>query len=159
LRRFTHVRTLAVYEEVAGVAILPDKDEGRDEADGAKKKRKRGTTGLLVVVGEAGVARSWRFGAKTGARGDDELECSPAATQPARAGAAMGYTTLVSAQGLLLAADAHQHLVFLDPDTLSCRRLIVGFNDEVVALKYLANASDSLAVATNSPQVIQDPSP
>lgn len=158
LRRHTLLRTLAVYEDVEGLAILD-----AAENDSSEKKRKReDSSGVLVVVGSKGIARAWSFSAKdhavlaqlsrAGGR-DDLLACSVVASQDPPKGEAIPYTGLLVRPWGLLAFTAHHNLVLLDRSTLSPIRQLVGYNDEVIQIKYLPGPVERLAVATNSPQL------
>jgi U3 small nucleolar RNA-associated protein 13 len=125
--------------------------------------------GCLVVVGSQGLARSWHLESVDSASKEKRLQCKLQATQPSRKGpagtpymalatmATMTTTALSGGGGpLLVAATADHNLVFLDPLTLAPQRQIVGYNDEVSAVKYVGSSSDGVtsdvvAVATNSP--------
>jgi U3 small nucleolar RNA-associated protein 13 len=164
LRRNTLMHSLLVYEEVEGLAIVDDYAfaPGAPTTGERKRKRSEDASGRLVVVGSKGQARMWAFEAKDhkllaeqskrGGR-DNLLACTLVATQPSRAGASIAYTGLVSQGSTLVAVTAHHNLAFLDPSTLAATRQIVGYNDELVQVKYIPGPSDILAVATNSPQL------
>lgn len=158
LRRHTLLRTLPVYEDIEGLAILDPADHESSE----KKRKREDSSGVLVVVGSKGVARAWSFWAKdhavlaqasrAGGR-DDLLACSVIATQDPPKGEAIPYTGLLVRPWGLLAMTAHHNLVVLDRSTLCPIRQLVGYNDEVIQIKYLPGLVERLAVATNSPQL------
>jgi len=174
LRRHTLLKTLPVFEEVEGLAIIDAGPSGDGVADASggrvAKKRKRLTeeaSGTLVTVGAKGAARAWRFEprdpstladhSRSGGR-DDLLRCTVVATQPPSSGAATPYLCLARGAArvfpeALVAATADHNLVFIDPVTLATTRQIVGYNDEVLSLAHLGGPEARLAVATNSPHL------
>ena len=169
LKQNTLLKTFAVYEEVEGLCIL-DGDEVESEGVAlSEKKRKRApaadATGVLVVVGSKGSARAWNFAPKDsstlaeasrkGGR-DDLLTCTPRVTEPPRPGAVVPYLTLLpvaGSEGYLLAATAEHNIRFLNRRTLVPFRDLVGFNDEILAAKYVPGATEQVVMATNSPHV------
>ena len=186
LRQFTLMKTFPVYEEVEGLCIVSELGTGSSHSrvpqKGSQKKRQRlsedaasehHARGFLACVGSKGVARVWRFEAKDrmeldeqsrrGGR-DDLLRCTLVTEQPRPNGSTVGYTRLLhySQAGSLIAVNAEHNLLFMDFASLSPTRQIVGYNDEVLQLKYIeqdgtkaatAGSGARLAVATNSPKL------
>eukprot|EP00613_Pedinella_sp_CCMP2098_P073786 CAMPEP_0171912904 /NCGR_PEP_ID=MMETSP0993-20121228/11422_1 /TAXON_ID=483369 /ORGANISM="non described non described, Strain CCMP2098" /LENGTH=881 /DNA_ID=CAMNT_0012546823 /DNA_START=1 /DNA_END=2646 /DNA_ORIENTATION=- len=176
--QFSLLKTLPVFEEVEGLTFIEDGNAGiegdaaneesgevNDDAAPVRKKMKSAesvpeslpSSSRLVIVGYKGIARAWNFEHKDTGSKNDQLRCTLVETQPPRKGPASPYMALAfnsTRKPLLIAATADHNLVFLHPLTLVSERQIVGYNDEVSAVKFVnesGGGSDSIAVATNSP--------
>lgn len=199
MRRYALLKTMPVYEEVEGLHIMTvdgtdDETSAPDGGEapirvGQKRKRRGDARGLLAVAGSKGAVRTWSYEPKDDENmarqvkkggNDNLLVCTLLATEPVRAGVRAGYASLAfhAASRQLVAVTADHNFVFMDPATLTKSKQIVGYNDEIIQVKYIegphsaadgVEAEDALAakeggegvndggarlaVATNSAQV------
>lgn len=158
-------QTIPLYEQVEGMAILPDEDDD-DSAI------------IVATAGSKGVVRLWKaYQADDGDISGPVLSAEQTTAQEygeARGGylglSHMKSTTNSSNSGegsvhqnQLVVADGEHCLSFLSLDTsadeaLETARTIVGFNDEILDLRVIpslekAAEPSSIVVATNSAQV------
>lgn len=174
---YTLMKTFPVYEDVEGLCIVSDLEQPAESSIDAERGTKRKRTldtgtqtsaqGYLACVGSKGIVRIWHFEAKEPAdqRKQDMLRCKLVSQQPQSKGACTGYTRLIyyNQHHSLIAVNADHNLLFMDFMSLVPRRQIVGYNDEILHMKYLGDQTledadeiaspTRLAVATNSPRL------
>ena len=156
--RFTYrrIQTIPVYEQIEGMTVL-------SPSLSSENKEIR-----IVTAGSKGSLRRWKAEVVEGQTPElvQTLEQPKSQSFGEARGGYMGlvlnHTALAegSTKEFLIAVDAEHNLSFVD-QTLSLSRTIVGHNDEVLDLKIIpsqsgassASSSNSIVVATNSPQV------
>ncbi|MCL7032405.1 hypothetical protein MKW94_026349 [Papaver nudicaule] len=132
---------------------------GLTETRSAKKKKSSSPPVIFLTVGERGVVRIWN---SDGAiclfeQGSSDVAISSVKDELKRG--FMRAVLLPSDQGLLCLTDDQQFLFYSLPKSdeetfcLKLSRRLVGYNEEVVDMKFLGDDEKFLAVATNTEQV------
>ncbi|RLN95089.1 hypothetical protein BBJ28_00000119 [Nothophytophthora sp. Chile5] len=142
-------KTVLVHEAVEGLAVVPSSFKCVASATAGKPKDDKAIH--FVTAGEKGLLRLWR---STGGG------CETLFTQTPEASAALTYTALLLnvARRELVAVSSEQNFLVFD-EQLKRRTQIIGYNDDILNLKYIPQAdasgapSSTLAVATNSEQI------
>ncbi|DAZ99185.1 TPA: hypothetical protein N0F65_008218 [Lagenidium giganteum] len=140
-------QTVVVNEAIEGLQVLPD---GFKCTGSNSKKAAAGDSKAIffVTAGEKGVLRLWK---------NVGTACSAIFTQQAESGTTQ-YTNLLlnKASKELVAVSSDQNFLVFN-EQLARTTQIIGYNDDVLNLKYIPNADGSLsnqiAVATNSEQI------
>ncbi|KDO33510.1 hypothetical protein SPRG_02318 [Saprolegnia parasitica CBS 223.65] len=131
LRTQKLLQTVLAHEPVTGLVVLPSQS---------------GIT--FVTAGEKGQLKRWVF---------DGAACSVVASQ-AKEDARVKYTDLLLNADQLVAVTAEHNLLVFGANDLVRSRQIIGFNDDILALKFVPTAdgaglSEQLVAATNSEQI------
>jgi U3 small nucleolar RNA-associated protein 13 len=140
-------KTVLMHEAVEGLVVVPS--SFKCVANAAKPQDDKAIS--FVVAGEKGALRLWRSSGSS---------CETLFTQKADASSALTYTDLLlsDARRELVVVTSEQNLLVFD-ENLTRRTQIIGYNDDILNLKYIPQAdasgapSDVLAVATNSEQI------
>ncbi|KAF0696149.1 Aste57867_13065 [Aphanomyces stellatus] len=137
LRKQQLLKTVLTHEAIEGLVVVP-----------------RGTAAGIhfVTAGEKGQLKLWHYDAASNA------SCTVVATQ-AKEDTRVQFTSLLynAARDELLAVTS-EHNFLLFTNTLKRTRQIIGFNDDILSLKYVPSAdgaglSDYVVAATNSEQI------
>ncbi|OMO51098.1 hypothetical protein COLO4_37813 [Corchorus olitorius] len=156
--------TVPIYEVLEAVCIIPSGSHfalSLGVFSQQTRKRKSGSTGIyFITAGERGTIRIWN---SEGAVCLYEQKSSDvSASSDVGEGSTRGFTSAVMLpldQGLLCVT-ADQQFLFYSPEenleekwNLKLTKRLVGFNDEIVDMKFLDEEEQYLAVATNLEQV------
>ncbi|KAG7402182.1 Transducin (beta)-like 3 [Phytophthora boehmeriae] len=142
-------KTVLVHESVEGLIVVPK--SFKCVANAAAGKAQDDKAIHFVTAGEKGSLRLWR--SSGGA-------CETLFTQTSDASSALSYTDLflsATRREIVVVSSEQNFLVF--DEKLTRRTQIIGFNDDILNLKYVPQAdasgapSDMIAVATNSEQI------
>ncbi|XP_062388240.1 transducin beta-like protein 3 [Sardina pilchardus] len=142
-------RTVPVYEAVEGVVLLP---EGEDCSDiGVKNK------GLhFITAGSKGVLRVWEASSSQCLHS----QTLPAAEPKVEAGAeddvhprSLTYCLPMPASGGLATVTAEHNILLYRLPTLTVQQQFVGYNDDILDVKFLGKEDTHIVVATNSSQL------
>jgi U3 small nucleolar RNA-associated protein 13 len=142
-------RTVPVYEALEGIVALP-------ESFHSQQKSVSKSAQLFAVAGQKGVVRIFQL---TEVEGDEKsVSCKCIQERPCP-DSQSAFTSLLwrplgdegETRGELVAITEDHNFVFLD-EKLDVRKLIVGFNDEIIDIKSIPGSSN-IAVATNSPEL------
>jgi U3 small nucleolar RNA-associated protein 13 len=147
---YRRIQTIPVYEQIEGMIVLPPTLSTDNEI-------------RIITAGSKGSLRRWKAEVIQGQTPDlvQTLQQLPSESFGEDRGGYMGLVLnqTAVAQGssdeFLIAVDAEHNLSFVD-HMLSLNRTIVGHNDEILDLKIISSqggSSNSIVVATNSPQV------
>lgn len=142
----TPTRTVPVYESVEVVLLLPNYSNliGRDEDAESLRFITAGSKGILRVW-DAATARCVytqelpHIGQK--ASGEDADEHS------------LTHCLLVDSLEEIVTVNAEHSIVMYDLHNLDVKKQFVGYNDEVLDVKFLGLSDSHIVVATNSPQL------
>ncbi|KAL4659135.1 transducin beta-like protein 3 [Arapaima gigas] len=142
------VRTVAVYETVEAVVLVP---EGGDfQQIGVTSK------GLhFITAGSKGVLRVWEASTSrcvfTQALSDPPAPQNKMGAEKEAEQLGLTYTLpLVNSARLAIVTAEHNILLYELP-SLSVQQQFVGYNDEVLDVKFLGRTDSHIVVATNSP--------
>lgn len=142
-------RTIPVYEAVEGVVLLPEKDD----------YTKIGVTnkGLhFITAGSKGVLRVWESNTarcvytqalpSTLSSSDD---CEEKEDDPR----SLTYLLHLPASSRIATVSAEHNILLYQLPALTTQQQFVGYNDEVLDVKFLGKADSHIVVATNSCQI------
>ncbi|KAJ1272550.1 hypothetical protein BS78_06G210800 [Paspalum vaginatum] len=159
IRKYSSKRTIATYEMIEAVSFIASGSEllaclGIELANIKEK-----TDAYFLTVGERGVVRIWCL---ESARCIFEQQTSDVTVNSENEETRRGFTSAVmlpNDQGLLCVT-ADQQFLFYCPQKsddgsfqLSLYRRLIGYNDEILDLKFVGEEEQYLAVATNLEQV------
>ncbi|KAL4151729.1 hypothetical protein PRNP1_008670 [Phytophthora ramorum] len=141
-------KTVLVHEAIEGLVVVPSVFKCVTNAAGKSQDNK---AIYFLTAGEMGTLRMWRSSGSA---------CETVFTQKSDASAALTYTDLLlsAARSEVVVVSSEQNFLVFD-EKLSRRTQIIGYNDDILNLKYIPAAdasgapSDLLAVATNSEQI------
>jgi U3 small nucleolar RNA-associated protein 13 len=137
LDKFSLIYTIPVYEPLESVVVLPkDLAHPRHAAKDLNSKAV-----YVLTAGESGLLKIWDLVAK------QIVHQQQNNTNPL----GIDYTVLDVENSRLLVVTNDQNIIIHRTEDLQSERTIVGFNDEIIDIKYLTNAE--LVAATNSEQV------
>ncbi|KAJ8384033.1 hypothetical protein AAFF_G00212770 [Aldrovandia affinis] len=146
LKSRTVMRTVPVYEAVEAVVLLP---EGGDFSEIGVKAE-----GLhFVTAGSKGVLRVWEAGsARCVFTQTPPVTTAPAGVVSGDDEEGCGLTHCLHLPDSARLATATRHNIL---STTSCcsSQLFVGYNDEVLDVKFVGKGDSHIVVATNSPQL------
>lgn len=133
LKTNTSIRTIPVFETLEAVQVLPDEAEIPNSSSEGLHFATAGENGLLRVWNEQGTC-VW--------------------TQEAETGSATPYTgiTMCPDSGQFVVVRADQNLIFYDADGLQKQRQLVGYNDEILDVKFTPD-TEHIVLVSNSEQV------
>uniref|UniRef100_A0A3B4B9L1 U3 small nucleolar RNA-associated protein 13 C-terminal domain-containing protein n=1 Tax=Periophthalmus magnuspinnatus TaxID=409849 RepID=A0A3B4B9L1_9GOBI len=142
-------RTIPVYEAVEGVVLLPEKDDFSEI--GVKNK------GLhFITAGSKGVLRVWEASTAhcvftqalpttLSSSGDnEEKEDDPRS---------LTYLLYLPASSRIATVTAEHNILLYQLPALTTQQQFVGYNDEVLDVKFLGKVDSHIVVATNSCQL------
>ncbi|KAF8360412.1 hypothetical protein PRIPAC_87335 [Pristionchus pacificus] len=95
----------------------------------------------LITVGEEGKIKEWN------------IEKSKLIKSQTVANEGLEGVWYNSVRHELMVATATKNIVFLDAETLTVKREIVGMHDEIFSVEFMGDKDDFLAVASNSPEL------
>nr|XP_040048023.1 transducin beta-like protein 3 [Gasterosteus aculeatus aculeatus] len=145
-------RTVPVYETVEGVVLLPDDEDLSDIGVTSKNLH-------FITAGSKGVLRVWEASTarcvyaqtlnstlaavseKEEEKDDDNDHCS------------LTYLLLLPASSRLATVTADHNIVLYQLPALTTQQQFVGYNDEVLDVKFLGKGDSHIVVATNSCQL------
>lgn len=142
-------RTVPVFEAVEGVVLLP---EGEDYSDiGVKNK------GLhFITAGSKGVLKVWEASSSKCLF----TQALPAAAPSMEAGAeddqhprSLTYCLPMPASGGLATVTAEHNILLYRLPALTVQQQFVGYNDDILDVKFLGKEDSHIVVATNSSQL------
>ncbi|KAL2101183.1 hypothetical protein ACEWY4_002944 [Coilia grayii] len=142
-------RTVPVYETVEGVVLLP---EGEDYSDiGVKNK------GLhFITAGSKGVLRVWEASSSKCVY----TQTLPASTPAVEGGAeddghprSLTYCLPMPLYGGLATVTAEHNILLYRLPELTVQQQFVGYNDDILDVKFLGKEDTHIVVATNSSQL------
>ncbi|KAG6609808.1 U3 small nucleolar RNA-associated protein [Phytophthora cinnamomi] len=142
-------KTVLVHEAVEGLVVVPSTFKCVKNASAGKTQDDKAI--YFLTAGEMGALRLWRSSGNA---------CETLFTQKSDASSALTYTDLLlgSSRREVVVVSSEQNFLVFD-EKLSRRTQIIGYNDDILNLKYVPKAdasgepSDVLAVATNSEQI------
>ncbi|CAH0477034.1 unnamed protein product [Peronospora belbahrii] len=142
-------KTVVVHEAVEGLVVLPSTFKCVTHAASGKSLDAKAIH--FVSAGEKGVLRLWRSSGNA---------CEILFTQKSDASSALTYTDMLlsATRREVVVVSSEQNFLVFD-ENLTRRTQIIGFNDDILNLKYIPKAdasgapSDVLVVATNSEQI------
>ncbi|KAI9907480.1 hypothetical protein PsorP6_003609 [Peronosclerospora sorghi] len=147
LRDHKLCKTVLVYEAVEGLIVVPSTFKCVTKAG----KSQDANAIHFLIAGEKGALRLWRSGGRT---------CESIFTQTSEASSTLTYTQmLLSSTRRLVMVVSSDHNILVFDEHLARRTQIIGYNDDILNLKYIPKAdlsgapSDVLVVATNSEQI------
>ncbi|XP_037333317.2 transducin beta-like protein 3 [Pungitius pungitius] len=142
-------RTVPVYEAVEGVVLLPD-DEDLSEI-GVKSKDLH-----FITAGSKGVLRVWEastarcvYAQTLHSTLTEEEEEKDDDNDPR----SLTYLLLLPASSRLATVTAEHNIVLYQLPGLTTQQQFVGYNDEVLDVKFLGKGDSHIVVATNSCQL------
>ncbi|XP_015242994.1 PREDICTED: transducin beta-like protein 3 [Cyprinodon variegatus] len=141
-------RTVPVYEAVEGVVLLPEKTDLSEI--GVKSKNE-----LFVTAGSKGVLRVWEANtarcvytqtlpSTLTPSSEDEDDDNPRGLM---------YLFHLPASSRLATVTAEHNILFYQFPSLTTQQQFVGYNDEVLDVKFLGKDDSHIVVATNSCQL------
>ncbi|XP_072423649.1 transducin beta-like protein 3 [Chiloscyllium punctatum] len=146
LKTYKSERTVPVYETVEAVVLLPENEDFT--ALGVTGKEPH-----LITAGSKGILRVWE--AYSGRC--VYSQCVPGKLQKVTEGDAdeqsLTHCAIVPATQKLTTVTAEHNILTYDLCTLNLTRQFVGYNDEVLDVKFLGPSDTHIVVATNSPQL------
>lgn len=158
LRRFVLVKTIPVAEAIEGVVVLPshlsDTWAPMVPTVGSTLTPVVAFDPLVVAIaGEHGHVRVWRITTK-------DATCIHTVGLDLHASIEISELVYNGALAQLVAITSEHNLIMLD-DTLASSQQIIGYNDQIIALKYIPHrltpsapsTPTTIAVATNSAQI------
>eukprot|EP00062_Callorhinchus_milii_P020164 gi/632975524/ref/XP_007904278.1/ PREDICTED: transducin beta-like protein 3 isoform X2 [Callorhinchus milii] len=146
LTTYKSQKTVPVYETVEAVVLLPA--DGDFSALGVKGKDHH-----FITAGNKGILRVWE------ARSGRCVYSQSRAGRPKKKSdedtdtRALTQCVLVPATNHVATVTAEHNILFHDLHTLTLHQQFVGYNDEVLDVKFLGAADTHIVVATNSPQL------
>mmetsp|Transcript_7549 Transcript_7549/g.22069 ORF Transcript_7549/g.22069 Transcript_7549/m.22069 type:complete len:1079 (+) Transcript_7549:194-3430(+) len=147
---YRRIQTIPVYEQIEGMVVLSSDLSSDNEI-------------RIITAGSKGSLRRWKAEVVQGQTPElvqtlqqPSSECFGEA-RGGYMGLVLNHTAIANGttNEFLIAVDAEHNLSFVD-HVLSLNRTIVGHNDEILDLKIIpshSGSSNSIVVATNSPQV------
>jgi U3 small nucleolar RNA-associated protein 13 len=147
---YRRIQTIPVYEQIEGMIVMSSNNQNDISNNEIR----------IVTAGSKGSLRKWKAEVITG-QTPELVQTSEQPISESFGDNRGGYMGLLlqqsQSQSSLIAVDAEHNLSFVNYSTLTLNRTIVGHNDEVLDLKIIPShstqASTSIVVATNSPQV------
>ncbi|XP_026866596.2 transducin beta-like protein 3 [Electrophorus electricus] len=137
LKERTVKRTVPVYEAVEGVIVLP---ENKDYSQlGVKSPELH-----FVTAGSKGVLRVWHC---------SSARCVFAQTPTATAPLGLVHCLLMARSARIAAVTAEHNVLLYQLPYLSMQQQFVGYNDDVLDVKFLGKEDTHIVVATNSSQL------
>ncbi|XP_043945053.1 transducin beta-like protein 3 [Protopterus annectens] len=145
LKTRTVKRTVPVYESVEAVVILPEEDYGFVSLNNKELN--------FVTAGSKGILRVWNA-----ASGQCVYSHSPPGPLQEKKEAdaeehSLTYCALVPAIKKIITVTAEHNFILYDLLTLKLKQQFIGYNDEVLDVKFFGPADTHIVVATNSPQL------
>ncbi|ETK71502.1 hypothetical protein L917_20963 [Phytophthora nicotianae] len=139
-------KTVLVHESVEGLVVVPSTFKCV-----TSNKTQDDKAIYFLTAGEKGALRLWRSSGNS---------CETLFTQKSDASSALTYMELLlsTARREVVVVSSEQNFLVFD-ENLTRRTQIIGYNDDILNLKYIPKAdasgapSDVLAVATNSEQI------
>uniref|UniRef100_A0A8D0CJK8 Transducin beta like 3 n=1 Tax=Scleropages formosus TaxID=113540 RepID=A0A8D0CJK8_SCLFO len=144
------VRTVPVYEAVEAVVLVP---EGEDFPQiGVKSK------GLhFITAGSKGVLRVWEASTSrcifTQALSDTPTPENDGRAEEEVEQLSLTHALLLATSARLAVVTAEHNILLYELSSLSVQQQFVGYNDEVLDVKFLGRKDSHIVVATNSPQL------
>ncbi|OWZ19994.1 U3 small nucleolar RNA-associated protein [Phytophthora megakarya] len=142
-------KTVLVHEAVEGLVVVPKSFKCVTNAAAGKAQDDKAIH--FLTAGEKGVLRLWRSSGSA---------CETLFTQKSDSSSALTYADLLlssTRREVVIVSSEQNFLIF--NENLARRTQIIGYNDDILNLKYIPKAdasgapSDVLAVATNSEQI------
>ncbi|GMF19212.1 unnamed protein product [Phytophthora lilii] len=141
-------KTVLVHEAVEGLVVVPSTFKCVTNAAGKTQDAK---AIYFLTAGETGSLRLWRSSGSA---------CETVFTQKSDASSSLTYTDMLlsAVRREVVVVTSEQNFLVFD-ERLSRRTQIIGYNDDILNLKYIPQAdasgapSELLAVATNSEQI------
>lgn len=142
-------RTVPVYEAVEGVVLLPEKDDFSEI--GVKNK------GLhFITAGSKGVLRVWEastarcvYTQALPSTLNSSDDCEEKEDDPR----SLTYLLHLPDSSRIATVTAEHNILFYQLPALTTQQQFVGYNDEVLDVKFLGKADSHIVVATNSCQL------
>ncbi|MGH0116990.1 UNVERIFIED_CONTAM: hypothetical protein FKN15_024935 [Acipenser sinensis] len=149
LKTKTPTRTVPVFETLEAVVLLPN--QGDFSKLGVKSKEPH-----FITAGSKGVLRVWEASTARCVF----TQTVPAKPQPAEVVGgeepdehSLTHCLLLPATNRIATVTAEHNFLLSDLHTLVLEQQFVGYNDEVLDVKFLGPADSHIVVATNSPQL------
>ncbi|KAM4597791.1 transducin beta-like protein 3 [Polymixia lowei] len=143
-------RTVPVYEAVEGVVLVPENED--HSLIGVKNKELH-----FITAGSKGVLRVWEASTSRcvytqtllsasgpGSEQEDEADGDPRS---------LTHLLSLSASARIATVTAEHNIVLYQMPGLATRQQFVGYNDEVLDVKFLGKEDSHIVVATNSCQI------
>ncbi|TKW06260.1 hypothetical protein SEVIR_7G231300v4 [Setaria viridis] len=159
VRKYSSKKTIPTYEMIEAVSFIGSGSELLACLGIELVNMKGGSDGYFLTVGERGVVRIWCL---ESGRCMFEQQSSDVTVNSENEETRRGFTSAVmlpNDQGLLCVTADQQFLFYCPKKTdegtfqLSLYRRLVGYNDEILDLKFVGDEEQYLAVATNLEQV------
>ncbi|XP_078273803.1 transducin beta-like protein 3 [Rhinoraja longicauda] len=146
LTTYKSQRTIPVFEAVEGVMLLPEDEDFTPLGVMSKGQH-------FITAGSRGILRIWEarsgkcvYSQRVPGKPREEVE-DDADEQT------LTHCMLVPATRKLTTVTAEHNILIYDLCTLKLERQFVGYNDEVLDVKFLGPSDTHIVVATNSPQL------
>ncbi|ETV94253.1 hypothetical protein H310_11928 [Aphanomyces invadans] len=143
LRKQVLVKTVLAHESIEAIVVVPSPAPSSDV--------------FFATAGDKGLVKRWKLSGTTCAVVATQTNATPANDDDAPH---VPYTNLLFNAGRneLVAVTAEHNFLLLDPASLVRTRQIIGFNDDILSLKFVPSAdgaalSDRIVAATNSNQI------
>ncbi|XP_023677474.1 transducin beta-like protein 3 [Paramormyrops kingsleyae] len=150
LKSCAAIRTVPVYEAVEAAVVLP---EGEVFPQIGVKSE-----GLhFMTAGSKGVLRVWEASSARCVFAQTPSVAPPSSRKEEGGDEAnqlsLTYLLDLPASGRLATVTAEHNILLYDMPSLSVRQQFVGYNDEVLDVRFLGKRGSHIVVATNSPQI------
>ncbi|XP_024403982.1 protein TORMOZ EMBRYO DEFECTIVE [Physcomitrium patens] len=160
LRDYSLQIAVPIYEAIETVLVLPEGCGLPGCSNDSSAQKKSGQASLnLLTVGERGIVSVWNTAGATCLYKQKVSDATVSSKQEDAKGGFVAAAWLPS-QGEVMCVTADQRLLFYTSDTqendekdLKLARRLIGYNEEIIDLKFLGDGDSSLAVATNLEQV------
>uniref|UniRef100_A0A8C3M008 Transducin beta like 3 n=1 Tax=Chrysolophus pictus TaxID=9089 RepID=A0A8C3M008_CHRPC len=138
-------RTVPIYESVEAAILLPE--QGDFSRLGVKKQ------GLhFLTAGSKGVLKIWEV-ATAACVYTQPVPFEPVESEEEASEHSLTHCMLVPERNEIVTVSVEHNIVLYDAQTLQLRKQLVGYNDEVLDVKFLGPGDSHIVVATNSPQL------
>ncbi|XP_063047761.1 transducin beta-like protein 3 isoform X2 [Engraulis encrasicolus] len=139
-------RTVPVYETVEGVVLLP---EGEDYSDlGVKNKGMH-----FITAGSKGVLRVWEASTSKCVYSQALVACGEGGADEDGHPRSITYCLPMPLHGGLATVTAEHNILLYRLPQLTTQQQFVGYNDDILDVKFLGKEDSHIVVATNSSQL------
>ncbi|XP_068102815.1 transducin beta-like protein 3 [Hyperolius riggenbachi] len=142
----TSKRTVAVYESVEVVLLLP-------ESSGVISREDDDTSLLLITAGSKGILRVWNAATSSCVYSQSLPHTSKLTSEEEADEHSLTHCLLLANQRKILTVTAEHNILIYDLQDLQLEKQFAGYNDEVLEVKFLGPSDSHIVVATNSPQI------
>ncbi|XP_040295657.1 transducin beta-like protein 3 [Bufo bufo] len=139
-------RTVPVYESVEVVLFLPNSPDliGRDQDMKSL---------LFITAGSKGILRVWDAATSRCVYTQNLPHTSQQASEKEGDGHSLTHCLLLPNEEEIVTVNAEHSIIIYDLHKLELKKQFVGYNDEVLDVKFLGPSDSHIVLATNSPQL------